>query len=130
MCACLLKLVPKRNCFAGGGGAAEAGRVSARARQQVTLAAVRLRISFRPGQTLGRFMKLSPDQLEAELLQLPSHLRARLAGALLASLDELDSELDLAWADEADRRAAELETGRVTGIPAADARAAARSRLR
>jgi len=75
-------------------------------------------------------MKLSPDQLEAELLQLPPHVRARLAGALLASLDELDSELDVAWADEADRRAAELETGEVKGIPAADARAAARSQLR
>lgn len=75
-------------------------------------------------------MKLSPDQLEAELLQLPSHVRARLAGALLASLEELDSELDLAWADEADRRAAELEAGRVKGISAADARAAARSQLR
>ncbi len=75
-------------------------------------------------------MKLSPDQLEAELLQLPSHVRARLAGALLASLEELDSELDLAWADEADRRAAELEAGQVKGIPAADARAAARSQLR
>jgi putative addiction module component (TIGR02574 family) len=75
-------------------------------------------------------MKLSPDQLEAELLQLPAHVRARLAEALLASLDELDSELDVAWADEAERRAAQLESGQVAAIPAAEARAGARSKLR
>jgi len=75
-------------------------------------------------------MKVSPEQLEAELMQLPSHVRARLAEALLASLDESDSELDVAWGEEGERRAAELRSGQVTPISAQDARARARSQLR
>ncbi len=49
-------------------------------------------------------MKVSPEQLQAELLQLPTEVRARLAEALLASLDEPDAELDVAWGEEAERR--------------------------
>ena len=75
-------------------------------------------------------MKVSPEQLQAELLQLPPHVRARLAEALLASLDEPDSELDVAWGEEAERRAEELRSGQVEPIPAADARSQARSRLK
>ena len=75
-------------------------------------------------------MKVLPEQLEAELLQLPSHVRARLAEALLASLDEQDSELDLAWGEEAERRAAELRSGQVAPVPADEARARARSQLK
>jgi putative addiction module component (TIGR02574 family) len=75
-------------------------------------------------------VKVSHDQLEAELLQLPPHVRARLAEALLASLDKADSELDLAWGEEAERRANELRSGQVTPIPAAEARGRARSKLR
>jgi len=72
---------------------------------------------------------MTQDQLEAELLRLPSHVRAHLAEALLASLDKPDAELDLAWADEAERRARELESGKVTAIPASDAHARARAKL-
>ena len=75
-------------------------------------------------------MKVSPEQLQAELLQLPPHVRARLAEALLASLDEPDSELDIAWGDEAERRADELRSGQVQPVPAADARSRARSQLK
>ena len=46
-------------------------------------------------------MKISPERLEAELLQLPSHIRARLAETLIASLEEADSVLDVAWGEEA-----------------------------
>lgn len=74
-------------------------------------------------------MKLTPEQLEAELLQLPTSLRARLAEALLDSLEEADSEIDLAWANEAERRYQELRSGSVKGISAADALAKARARL-
>lgn len=75
-------------------------------------------------------MKVPPEQLEAELLQLPPHVRARLAEALLASLDEADSELDVAWGEEAERRADELRSGQVAPVPAAEAKARARSQLR
>jgi len=75
-------------------------------------------------------MKVSPEQLQAELLQLPPHVRARLAEALIASLDEPDSELDVAWGEEAERRAAELRSGQVALVSAAEARTRARSQLR
>ena len=75
-------------------------------------------------------MKVSPEQLQAELLQLPPDVRARLAEALLASLEEPDTELDLAWGDEAERRAEELRSGRVEAIPAAKAKSRARSQLK
>jgi putative addiction module component (TIGR02574 family) len=74
-------------------------------------------------------MKLTPEQLEAELLQLPPAVRARLAEALLDSLEEADTETDLAWADEAERRYQELKAGAVKGVPVADALATARTRL-
>lgn len=74
-------------------------------------------------------MKLTPEQLEAELLQLPPAARARLAEALLDSLEEADTETDLAWADEAERRYQELKAGAVKGVPVADALASARARL-
>ena len=41
-----------------------------------------------------------------------------------------DSDLDMAWAEEAERRAEELRSGQVTPVPAEEARARARSRLR
>lgn len=75
-------------------------------------------------------MKVSPEQLQAELLQLPADVRARLAEALLASLDEPDAELDIAWGEEAERRSKEIHSGKVTPIPAAEARARARSKLK
>lgn len=74
-------------------------------------------------------MKLTPEQLEAELLQLPLTVRARLAEALLDSLEAADTELDLAWAAEADRRYQELKAGVVKPIPATEALAKARARL-
>jgi putative addiction module component (TIGR02574 family) len=43
------------------------------------------------------------EQLQAEALKLPKPHRARLAEALISSLDE-DSDVDQAWDDEADRR--------------------------
>ncbi len=74
-------------------------------------------------------MKLTPEQLEAELLQLPPAVRARLAEALLDSLEEADTELDVAWAEEAERRYQELKTGSVGALPAAEALARVRARL-
>ena len=75
-------------------------------------------------------MTVSPEQLEAQLLQLPSHVRARLAEALLASLDDGGTELDVAWADEGERRANDLRTGNVRPVPSEDAHARARANLK
>ena len=75
-------------------------------------------------------MTISPEQLEAHLLQLPAHVRARLAEALLASLEEADTELDLAWAEEVERRSEELRSGKVTAVPSLEAHARARAKLR
>jgi putative addiction module component (TIGR02574 family) len=74
-------------------------------------------------------MKLTPEQLEAELLQLPAAVRGRLAEALLDSLDAADTEIDVAWADEAERRYQELKAGSVKAVPAAEAMTKARARL-
>jgi putative addiction module component (TIGR02574 family) len=71
---------------------------------------------------------VSVQELEAELMKLPSHERARLAEALIASLDEGD-EIAEAWAVEAERRYQELRSGAVEGVPAEDVLARLRARL-
>ena len=60
---------------------------------------------------------LTREQLEVEARNLPRDERARLAEALLASLEE-EAEIERAWREEIHRRAAELEAGTVEGIPA------------
>lgn len=72
---------------------------------------------------------MSVQELESEILKLPSHERARLAELLIASLDEED-EITHAWADEAERRYQELRSGTVQAIPAEEVFARVRSRLR
>ena len=53
-----------------------------------------------------------------QLLALPSRDRARLAELLLASLEGSDAGAEAAWDDEIGRRAAELDSGQVAGVPA------------
>ena len=65
-----------------------------------------------------------------QLLALPSPDRARLAELLLASLENIDPDADSLWDQEIDRRSAELASGRVVGIPAADVFAEVERRLR
>ncbi len=72
---------------------------------------------------------MSVQELESEILKLPSHERARLAELLIASLDEED-EITQAWADEAERRYQELRSGTVQAIPSEEVFARVRSRLR
>ena len=62
-------------------------------------------------------MPLTREQLEIEAHRLPREERARLAEALISSLDE-EAALERAWLDEADRRAAELDSGAVEAISA------------
>ena len=80
-------------------------------------------------------MVRSHDQLEAQLLGLPSHDRARLAEVLLASLETANStdsvtENEEAWRVEAERRLEELRQGTVVGIPAKQVFAEALTRQR
>ncbi len=65
-------------------------------------------------------------QLEAEILKLPRSVRARLADRLIASLDD-DSEIEKAWADEADRRYKAVRKGEESMSPLEDVLTAIRA---
>jgi putative addiction module component (TIGR02574 family) len=69
------------------------------------------------------------EVLETEVMKLTVEERAYLADRLLASLSE-DAEIEEAWAVEVERRIAEIESGRVQVIPAAEAIARARDELK
>ncbi len=73
--------------------------------------------------------RMTQDQLEAAVLQLPASERARLAERLIASLDE-DAELEVEWQTEAERRDDELTSGQAAGVPLDSALDSARARLR
>ena len=62
-------------------------------------------------------MAMRREQVEAEARRLPRPERARLAEALIASLDE-EAEIEQAWSLEITRRVEELRTGAVSSIPA------------
>lgn len=71
-------------------------------------------------------MAVSPmtrERLEIEARSRPRGERARLAEALLASLEE-EAEIERAWREEIDRRAAELDTETVQGVAAEEVFAA------
>ena len=68
------------------------------------------------------------EMLEAEAMKLTAGERAAFAQLLLASLDE-DSEIDEAWALEAERRIAEVESGVTQVVPIAEALAQVRAAL-
>ena len=61
-------------------------------------------------------MSITVEALEAEVLKLAPSERSRLLERLIISLDA-DAEVEDAWAREADRREAELESGAVAAIP-------------
>ena len=71
---------------------------------------------------------MSIQEIEAEVLKLPLHERARLAEALIASLDEED-EVARAWTEEAERRYEEIRSGTVGTLPAEDVFSRIRARL-
>ena len=74
---------------------------------------------------------MSRDQIEAEALKLDPKSRARLAGKLLESLEDLsDPECHALWAEEAERRDAELDAGEADTRPADDVFRDARHRLK
>jgi putative addiction module component (TIGR02574 family) len=60
----------------------------------------------------------STRTLEKAVLQLKPRARAKLVHALVDSLEGLSrKEIDSLWLDEAERRAAELESGKVAAVP-------------
>lgn len=62
-------------------------------------------------------MATTREQLEAEARRLPREERARLAEALISSLDE-EAEIERAWSEEIRRRLGELESDSVSTVPA------------
>lgn len=65
------------------------------------------------------------DHVLAAALRLSATERAAVAAELLDSLDDLgpaDEGVEQAWAEEAQRRLAEVDAGAVTPIPWAEAR--------
>ena len=62
--------------------------------------------------------KLARD-LESQALKLSRRERARLAQRLISSLDqEVDADAERLWLAEAERRLADLKSGKVAAIPA------------
>lgn len=59
------------------------------------------------------------EQVETAALGLPRPDRARLAQALIASLED-ESPLEEAWYDVAERRLAQVEAGQARDIPAGE----------
>ena len=64
----------------------------------------------------GGNMATHVETLEAEALQLPAAERALLVQALIASLDA-EAGVEEAWADEVERRNAQIESGEVQMMP-------------
>ena len=60
-------------------------------------------------------MSTTLEVLEAEVLKLAPGEKSHLLERLIVSLDE-DVEVEEAWAREADRREAELDSGTVTAV--------------
>lgn len=73
---------------------------------------------------------MNAEELEAEALKMDPHIRAKLAARLLQSLDVLsEAENEHLWAEEAQNRDEELESGAVVPRPAEDVFRDARARL-
>jgi putative addiction module component (TIGR02574 family) len=71
------------------------------------------------------------EEIMSAALTLPPDARARLAEHLMESLDaENQAEIDALWAEEAERRARELEDGTVTAIPGEEVMNRLRSRYK
>lgn len=80
-------------------------------------------------------MSLTLKQLEAEALDLPAEQRVDLAQRLFASIEEQDaledaSEVERAWLEEAERRYERYLAGESQAVPAEEAIARVRARLK
>ncbi len=58
------------------------------------------------------------EKLLQEALSLPSHLRTILIDKLIGSLNiPIQKEIDELWAEEAERRISDIDSGKVKSIP-------------
>lgn len=74
---------------------------------------------------------MSIKELEAEALKLDPKARARLAGKLLESLESLSEEENARlWAEEAQRRDADMDADPDAGMPAGKVFREARAKLK
>jgi len=74
---------------------------------------------------------MSLEELEAEALKLDTKARARLAGKLLESLENLPPEENARlWAEEAQRREAEMDASAEASYPADEVFRDARDKLK
>lgn len=62
-------------------------------------------------------MARTVDQLSAEIHDLPDIEKLRLVDTILAELDRPDVEIDRVWAEEARKRWAAYQEGRVSTVP-------------
>jgi putative addiction module component (TIGR02574 family) len=70
------------------------------------------------------------DELSQKALELPAEERVLLAERLLATVHEVDPEVEAAWDVEIQRRLAEIDRGTAKLIPAAEVFAKVRSLLK
>ena len=68
------------------------------------------------------------DALESQVLNLGASDRAHLLDLVISSL-ETDSEISAAWAEQAERRDEEIESGKVELLPGKEVIARARAML-
>ena len=69
------------------------------------------------------------EELVAAAKELPAFQREELCEQIAGSLDAPLSVEEAAWADVAERRAEELRSGKVIGVPVEESLARARARL-
>ena len=85
---------------------------------------------FRKRPDWRRIQQMSIDEVEAAALKLEPRARARLAGRLLESLDELSPDENAAvWAEEAQRRADALDAGSLSSRSVEDVFRDAQARI-
>jgi putative addiction module component (TIGR02574 family) len=66
-------------------------------------------------------MPLTPEELAAQAMELPTEARAQLAEMLIDSLDPIElADIERQWAAEAVRRGEEMRSGAVKPLPADD----------
>lgn len=58
------------------------------------------------------------DELSQKAMELPPEERVRLAERLLATVHDVDAEVEAAWDQEIQRRLAEIDSGTAKLIPA------------
>lgn len=75
-------------------------------------------------------MVLNTREIIEQIESLPVEDRARIIDSLLRTMNQINPEVDAAWAKEAQRRLEDLRSGRVQGISAQDVFAKAGERFK